>query len=243
MKKVIIITLCTLCLFGCKTKEMNLKDYINDKTITELDDNNMPVSLLCNLGSGQIKEISDEEAILSVFDDLQKVKLQTSSAKSDLQIDDGDIGFIFKLKDGSEIKYLFLTSEYYFDGQKYITVSNPEIVRDAMQIARYADEIEEDIDTDQSILSKDSIEAELGSIDVSIIDNGDEAANVAVFTPSWNDQELYLENVYSIKSAVKTDNGILLTCECGDFYSHDTLQDFLLTIKDKQIEINVVEAK
>lgn len=237
-KKLIVILLCISMLFGCskEKKIVNLHDYINDEKITTLNNDNLPELLVCYLGSGSIKYINDLSVIREIFNGLQEIEIYENDYTSDLHIDDGDMGFVFTLKDGTEITYSFLTSEYYRDGDKYLSVVNPNKVNDLLDIARYAEE-----KTDDITLNKiNTIETTKGLILLDYIDNGDEAANVLVLKPNWNNEELYIENVYSVEEILETDNGILLTCKVGDYYSHEEEKNYLLKIKDDKLEIEEV---
>ena len=252
MKRTILILLCLVCLCvaGCgQTKPVKIAEYLNDESFAILDENNPPVSLFCNLGSGQLKTISDPEAMVSIFDTLQKVRLNTHSTAKNLHISDGDICFIFTLKDGKEIAYNFLTSTYFYDGTKYITVNDSSVVRDAMKAARYAEDSAEEPEkepekkeTAPAVSSPYSLTCEKGDISIEYIDNGDEAPSVIVFTPYWNGQPAYIDGGYSIENVEETGDGFILTCTCGDFYSHERLERYLLTVEGDDLKIEAIDA-
>ena len=139
MRRTVLAAVCLLsfCLAGCG-RLVKIADYIGDESVTVLEEANPPVSLYCMLGGGQEKTVTDPETMLSVFNTLQRIRLKTGSVKKNLHIDDGGIGFIFTLRDGREIEYDFCTSEYYYDGSRYIKIDNPSVVRDACSTARNA---------------------------------------------------------------------------------------------------------
>ena len=142
MKRWVLVLFMFISLSGCKgNKEVltNLNDFpdnsFNISTIEKVD---------CYLGSGSVYSLTDDSYIEDIYDGLLSIAVDTASSKKDLYIEDGDILFSFSDEDDTEHMISFLTSEYYFDGEKYYKVREREKLQELMDRVRDYYQMEEE---------------------------------------------------------------------------------------------------
>ena len=130
MKKWVFILLMFLLLSGCKGNQEVLTD------LSEFPDNSFTVSTVekvdCYLGGGRVYSLCDDLHIADIYDGLMSISVNSASSKKNLNIDDGDILFCFVDEDDTNHMISFLTSEYYFDGEKYYEVRESAKLQELM---------------------------------------------------------------------------------------------------------------
>ena len=215
MKRWVLVLFMVISLSGCKGNKEILTD------LSEFPDNSFSISAIekvdCYLGSGSVYALSDASHIEDVYDCLLSIAVDTASSENDLYIEDGDILFSFIDEDDTKHSISFLTSEYYFDGEKYYKVREREKLRELMDRVRDYYQMEED----EFILE--------------IVDNGCEARNVLVIKNK--DEEAYIEGVYEIVSRSYEDECLVLTLKTGDYYSHESIRTYIVTLNNGKIEV------
>lgn len=120
MKRRVLILLMVILLSGCKGRKEVLTN------LSEFPGNNFNISMIekvdCYLGSGTVYSLSDASHIADIYDGLLSISVDTASFKKKLYIEDGNIIFSFIDENNTQHGICFLTSEYYFDGEKYYKV-------------------------------------------------------------------------------------------------------------------------
>ena len=138
----LLVLFMIIFLSGCKgNKEVLTK-------LSEFADNSFNISTIekvdCYLGSGSVCSLSDASHIEDIYDGLLSISVDTASSVKDLYIEDGDILFNFIDEDDTKHRISFLTSEYYFDGEKYYKVREREKLLKLMDRVRDYYLMEED---------------------------------------------------------------------------------------------------
>ena len=142
MKKWVLVLFMFLSLSGCTgNKEVLTR-------LSEFPDNSFDISTIekadCYLGGGSVYSLSDALHIQDIYDGLMSISVDTASSVKNLYIEDGDILFNFIDEDDTKHRISFLTSEYYFDGEKYYKVREREKLLKLMDRVRDYYLMEED---------------------------------------------------------------------------------------------------
>ena len=116
--------------------------------LSEFPDNRFNASTIetvdCYLGGGSVYSLRDASHIEDIYNSLLSISVDTASFKKELYIEDGDILFNFIDEDDTGHGISFLTSEYYFDGEKYYKVREREKLLKLMDRVRDYYLMEED---------------------------------------------------------------------------------------------------
>ncbi|MDO4501373.1 MAG: hypothetical protein Q4B60_08920 [Erysipelotrichaceae bacterium] len=218
MIKKLLVIMMLLGMFGCSPNEklVSLKDYYQyDFNVSEVNE------LECVLGSGASLTIYNNSHIEEVLNTLNTITIDTNKVNKDLSIEDGDIGFIF-ISDSNRYIYWFSTTEYLNEDNKLIEVKDRDTLKNLLNRVREMEET-----------------AVFDEIEFEHIDNGCEARDVLII--SYKDQEVILEGVYEITDKFIINDELIISCQVGDYYSHETIKDFVITINNKTLEVEPYE--
>ena len=214
MRKLLLVLLMLFTLSSCKKTEKPVK-------LNSFKDNNFDISKIvsvdCYLGGGSTYSLSDNNHLKAIYDDLLNISIDLNNYQNNLYIDDGDISFNFISEDGTIYTFSFLTSEYYYQGNKYYELIDKTRLVELMYKVR------------------DYSQMELNKYKLEIIDNGCEAKNVLAISDGSN--QAYIEGVYEIVYENYEDYGLVLCVKTGDYYNHENIKVYLVNIINGEIEI------
>lgn len=214
MRKLFLVLLMFLTLCGCKKAQRPVK-------LNSFKDNNFDISKIisvyCYLGGGSLYSLSDDDHLKAIYGDILNISINLNNYRNNLYIDDGDISFNFISEDRTTYTFSFLTSEYYYQGNKYYEIINETTLIELMYKVR------------------DYSRMELNKYKLEIIDNGCEAKNVLIISDRSN--QAYIEGVYEIVSETYEDYGLVLCVKTGDYYNHENIKFYLINTVNGEIEI------